>query len=352
MEKPRLKRHYSVVAHSPDTAELRSGVWRPVSITLTDEHGSGHLLRMLRRLDGEHSLDDIAAAEGVPRSSVEALVDRLAEANAIETQANSALEYYLEQISSELQFQERRPGLKLKRAVVIGDSIISHQIISILQSSGLRDEYAVESGDPGLRSLLLRSGASWTSDSLAFEEETRPFAEWQNGFAVFGVSSVNPLEARALNRISLRYRIPWMHAAVDGPCLLVGPTFIPFRSACFECLETRFLMNMREGASYQRYKYELAAGRVSGAALPLDALFGALLSSLAAYETANFMLTGTNFTAGKMLSLYLPTMEFAFHDVMRMPGCPACGPEPARDDEELYFDMRALGGSSSAKRED
>ena len=33
----RIKRQYSIVAHSPDVVELRHGVWNPISHTLTDE---------------------------------------------------------------------------------------------------------------------------------------------------------------------------------------------------------------------------------------------------------------------------------------------------------------------------
>jgi hypothetical protein len=35
-------------------------------------------------------------------------------------------------------------------------------------------------------------------------------------------------------------------------------------------------------------------------------------------------------------------MEFTFNEVLRLPGCPACGPAPERDDRELFFDVRAL----------
>ena len=33
----RLKRHYSIVAHSPDLVELRHGVWNPESYTFRDD---------------------------------------------------------------------------------------------------------------------------------------------------------------------------------------------------------------------------------------------------------------------------------------------------------------------------
>jgi hypothetical protein len=59
-------------------------------------------------------------------------------------------------------------------------------------------------------------------------------------------------------------------------------------------------------------------------------------------EALNFALAGTSFTVGKVLCVYLPTMEFTYNEVLRVPGCTACGSAPERDDRELYFDIRSL----------
>ena len=63
----------------------------------------------------------------------------------------------------------------------------------------------------------------------------------------------------------------------------------------------------------------------------------------------NFLLTQSAFTTGKVLSIYLPTMEFSFNEVLRVPGCPACS-RPAREDVELYFDIRSLTDLAPAER--
>jgi thiazole/oxazole-forming peptide maturase SagC family component len=132
-----------------------------------------------------------------------------------------------------------------------------------------------------------------------------------------------------------------MHAAVDGPFVLVGPIFVPNRSACYNCFEVRVMMNLREAGSYQRYKHALVKGQIKRGGDPLLPLLGNLLTAHTAMEIVNFELTGTSWTVGKVLSIYLPTMEMIFNDVLRLPGCPACAPTPERDDTELYFDIRA-----------
>ncbi len=338
----RLKRHYSVIAHSPDIVELRYGVWNPVSYVLTDDTASGHLLRILSQLDGRLSVSEISDTEGIPKSDVESVVKQLFELNLIENQSTHALDYYLDNILPNLLTHEGKSKLSPSSVILCGDPDMREQIAHILRSGSLHDQYNVLTADNSMSDLLSKYGKSLIVDTLDFEEKIRPFAEWRERLIVFGVTTVNPLEMRAFNRISLHYRIPWIHAAMDGPFLFIGPTFIPFCSPCYECLEMRLIMNMRESAGYQRYKKAIVEGRVSGIGAPLDSVLGAMLASLTAFEALNFLLTGSSFTVGKMLSIYLPTMEFAFNEILRLPGCPACSTTPERDDKELYFDLRTL----------
>lgn len=49
---------------------------------------------------------------------------------------------------------------------------------------------------------------------------------------------------------------------------------------------------------------------------------------------------GSRFTFNKVLGIYLPTMEIAFHEILRLPQEAVRGPFPNRDEQTLYFDMR------------
>ena len=55
----RLKRHLSIIGHSPDEAELRYGVWNPVSHTLKDDSESGTLLKILMDMRGDLSIQEM-----------------------------------------------------------------------------------------------------------------------------------------------------------------------------------------------------------------------------------------------------------------------------------------------------
>ncbi len=346
---PRLKRHYSVVAHSSDVVELRYGTWNPMSFTLTDDSGTGTLLRLIGRLDGTASPDEIAAAEGVSEAEVEALLDELGRLGVLEDGPQHALDYHLDHVIPNLAPYGQRRRAQATPVVLVGDASLTGEVEHVLAASAAAGDVSAETASSELREALARGATTWATDPLAFEEEAEAFAGWRDRLVVVAGSTLNPLELRALNRVSLRHEIPWIHASADGPFLLVGPTFLPHRSACYECLETRVTMNLREGSVYQSYKRALAEGRATGSTVPLDAVLGAMLSSYAAFEALNFALTGRSFTVGKLLAIYLPTLEFTFNEVLRLPGCAACGPLAESDDRELYFELRTLlNGDGSA----
>ena len=338
-ESVRLKKWFSIIPHTPDEVELRHGVWNPVSVTLTDDSRSGQLFRLLRRLDGSASLSTIASEEKVPRDEVEGLVDHLLNLGVAEIGPSSSLDYFLEttsKVRDELRVQH------LRRVVLLGDSPLTRRISGLLSEVdlGLSVEI-VPADDPGWQQCR-SSDRSWLNDGLAFEEEQSKFAAWTDALIVYATSTVDPSTLRVLNRVCLANRIPWVHAAIDGPFLIVGPLFIPGRSACSECLDGRVLMNMRESASYQRYKIALAERQVVLGELPVDGVILSLLASHINMEIVNFCLTGRSFIIGKALMIHLPTMEFSYNELLRLPSCPACAPRPESEDTELYFDMATL----------
>src|SRR5206468_2737440 len=125
---PRLKRHYSVVAHSPDVVELRHGTWNAVSFTLSDDSGTGALLRLIGRLDGTHSAGEIAVAEGVPEAEVKALLEELERLGALEDGSQHALDYHLDHVIPNLAPYSQRRGEQATAVVLLGDAGITGEI--------------------------------------------------------------------------------------------------------------------------------------------------------------------------------------------------------------------------------
>lgn len=339
-EKFRIKRQYSIIAHSPDIVELRSGVWNPTSFTINDESQSGRLFSVLAGLDGSLSPAELAKKVSVPQADVETMLDQLIQMSIVESGSSNSLDYYVDNLVPGLT--PRYGDLPGEMPIVLmGDPDLAAGIQRYLKDSLKTEVSVVDEKDP-VWTILQENDTSWLMDGIAFQERVLPFQKWQGKFLVFATEIINPVQFQILNRASWEWRIPWLHAAIDGPFLFVGPTFVPPRSACYECFETRVLMNLRENESYLRYKRAIVEGQIRRWKLPVEPALVGLLAAHAALEALNFVLTGSSFTVGKVLALYLPTMEFTFNEVLRVPGCPACGPSPERDDRELYFSMRAL----------
>ena len=128
----RIKRHFSLVPHSPDDVELRSGVWNPISFALRDDSKSGHLFDLVSRLDGTASPAQIAKERRVPREEVEALIDHLLGLEVLESGPSKSLDYFLDNL-----VPSRRNGdaPSIRPVVILGDDVITEEICRTLALS-------------------------------------------------------------------------------------------------------------------------------------------------------------------------------------------------------------------------
>ncbi|WP_217161888.1 TOMM precursor leader peptide-binding protein [Streptomyces sp. AC512_CC834] len=344
----RIKSVYSVVPHDQNTVELRSGVWSPQSITLVDHSGAGRLSTLVTGLDGTRDRAQLAKEAGVTRTELEALIDHLDQLAVLEHGPSTALDAFLDRMASGRVERAAFQNVKL-----LGGGPAAAQVSRLL---GVHEQLTVSGPDQGdgdrLVALLDDCPLDVLEDGLAFERFVENFEDWRGCLLVHVADAVHPLRLAVLNRVALALDTPWIQAAVDGPLLLVGPTFVPDSTACFTCFETRVVMNLREGAAYQRYKQALAAagtgagagaGAIAEGQVAEDGCAGvlsSLLASHAALEAVNMAVTGTTSTVGKVLGIYLPSMEMVYSEVLRLPGCPSCGTVPERDGTEVYFDVR------------
>nr|WP_246374227.1 TOMM precursor leader peptide-binding protein [Edaphobacter lichenicola] len=182
---------------------------------------------------------------------------------------------------------------------------------------------------------------SSAEDGLRYHAAHEHFEFLRGRFVLYATTFVDPIRLKRLNRVCLQQETPWLHASIDGPFIFIGPLVTPHRSACFECFETRLMMNLRESGSYLRYKEAIVNHTVTFGHAPAKALLQNLLVTHAAVEAVNFLLTGHACTVNKVLSIYVPTMEFAYHDILRVPNCAGCGMQSSAVSRELYFDNGA-----------
>ncbi|GII60439.1 hypothetical protein Skr01_05240 [Sphaerisporangium krabiense] len=329
----RIKPSFSVVAHDADTVELRHGVWNVRSYTLTDHARTGRLYGLLTGLDGTTGRAEVAKANGVTRAEVEALVDHLDQLGVIARGPETALDAYIENAGAYVAEAPAPP------IVVLGGGPLAAATARVLEPSAPGGvEVAGEDSAP--YRALLEADLVALEDGLAFERFAERFEPWRGRLLVHVAEEPHPLRLSVLNRIALTLGTPWIQAAIDGPMVLIGPSFHPPTSACFACFETRVLMNLRESAGYQRYKDALVRRAVRAGEPPTLEALRAMVAGHVGLEALNLALTGYTPTLGKVLGIYVPSMEVAYSEVLRLPGCRACGPVTQREATELYFDVR------------
>ena len=253
----RLKKQFTILSHTPDHVELRQGVWNPTSFTIKDDAKEGILATIIADLDGKLSLGELAKKHHITRSKLESIIDHLQSINALEDKSSSVLDTYLEQYSFLCRNAQSWNQPKQEMPVMlIGDDELTTPIYNNLTAYFDKQQIHKINKDDKLVTLLETSDTEWMHHGLKMEKILKQFSSWKGHFIVYVQKVVNPMTAAKLNRIAYSLEIPWIHSCVDGPFVLIGPTFDQ-HTACYDCFEKRLMINLREYSSYQRYKNAL-----------------------------------------------------------------------------------------------
>jgi len=326
-----------VIAHGPGVVELRSGVWNPRSVTLTDAQEPSRLLEIIDRLDGSANAEEVARSLGVDADQVRAVVDQLDAAGAT---ANGPVagDGYMRLLG--IGARTTGPSNAADRRV----TIVGNGRLAVALREALADFATATPLGEHLTSGLLHTDPAPHADGLESLRWSEDYRDLADTFLVVATEVVNPMLLQNVNRLALTHGFSWMQIALDGPFVLIGPTFIPRRSPCYECFEQRMGLTVREHGNYQAYKRALADGFVRSGSPLLPRPIEGMLANLGAIEVCGFLLAETSFTVGRVLSIYLPAFEFSFNEFLRLPSCRACVPAIESNETQLHFDLRSYIG--------
>jgi bacteriocin biosynthesis cyclodehydratase domain-containing protein len=336
-DRPRINIGLSLIAHGPGVVELRSGAWNARSVTLTDSNEPSRLLAVVERLDGTRTESEVAVESGASIDEVRAVIEQLDLNGVLDHGAITARDVHLDFVRTTLARRDDRGTEGTARPVLLlGTGSLADAV-----SDALTDVASVERPSSASWSRLNSVDFTNAGDEIDLARLEREFAEWKGHFLVVAAEVVNPIMLRNINWLAVRLDTPWSHAALDGPFALIGPTFVPRRSPCYDCFENRTSLTIREYASYVGFKRALAGGFVRQGQPRLSRPVQGILANLLAFEVSNYLLTDSAFTVGKVLAIYLPAFEFTFNEFLRMPSCRTCVGDLERSERQLHFDLRA-----------
>jgi bacteriocin biosynthesis cyclodehydratase domain-containing protein len=366
--KPALLRNYAIRLETGEdgaddalvfTSETRRLVVRGRSFgTFVD--------RVVPLLDGEHTLEDIQdevadvfAADDVA-ASVSLLRQNLvvedAEEITLPSEAKERLApqlNYLRQTSADPA--ATLDALRGATVTVVGLGAIGVVAATALAASGVGhvrcvDGATVSPADPYLSQLFdvdevglrraevvqekIRSVSPATSTEAVVvelaDDDRLPAAIEGSSFVLGCLDPGQSSITRALNRACLAQSTPWSGGTASALEGVVGPTVLPFETACYLCYEGRLVAAADDPAvtlaglrEQERRPEDLSRHRESLA-------FGAgVVGNLLALECFKALVGARPSTAGRIHTIDFATVTMRRHVVLRKPWCPACFPAAA-----------------------
>lgn len=128
-----------------------------------------------------------------------------------------------------------------------------------------------------------------------------------------------------LNRACLEQRIRWCAATVSAFQGIVGPTVIPYETACFVCYERRAAATRNDPAGVLADRRELEESRTDTSPYRENLAFGpGIVGNLLGLQAFQALTGLRPPTAGAILKVDLSSATTSRHVVLRKPWCPAC----------------------------
>jgi ribosomal protein S12 methylthiotransferase accessory factor len=154
-----------------------------------------------------------------------------------------------------------------------------------------------------------------------------------------------------INNYSLRYKIPWVMVKSTGLKLMVGPFISPYKTACWQCLDTRLRHNKEVESYIQKKTNKTEPFPVTKTQIPLAEL---QVVSIATMQMVQWLAKGFhNSLESKIMTIDLMTAFTQYHHVTKRPQCVSCGNPEVAKNAALPIQInskKALGKSGNGSR--
>lgn len=142
-------------------------------------------------------------------------------------------------------------------------------------------------------------------------------------------------ELAGINREALEHDLPWYLVKPTGVEAMIGPLFVPRKTACWECLASRLNSNLKLELALDSMPGRKTIIPKAGESIPAGEQ---AVSALAALELAKWIVTKESATLeNSLLTLELNQPGTQPHAVQRLPRCPSCGKAAPLEPQPLMF---------------
>lgn len=310
-----------------NTLHIRGGPWNGPVLTLTDHEEEDIISGLIDEIDGETHLDDVLSAfSHDEKGEVARALAELHEKEAI----HDASDY---EESGDYHHTALKP---FERVGSFTDTdAIGTGTIGVVNVGHLARHIVPDVLKMGVGEVEFLEPAGQTDIAEEFEDdETFTVSDRSveelvaaSDFVVYASEQMNPEIEDLLNETALAEETPWMIVQRLGYDGLVGPTFFPGETACYECFEKRKLSNVVSMENYQAFVEACRDNDVDPATETLPE-FNRMLGGFAAMDLRHLFNHGVGYTAGRVVATNSINLEMHADRVLKIPRCDVCGPAP------------------------
>lgn len=152
---------------------------------------------------------------------------------------------------------------------------------------------------------------------------------------------------RNINRLLLDKSVPIVISILDGPFLNIT-TIKGKETACYECFENRVIARNESLSVYNKFVKQTMNFKIKNKRTYITPILQSF-TSIALYEAFLFAAIGKCKLSGRVINVYIPSIEIQVQDLLRVPFCPACGHISKAKYNEMYTSSKEVIEKFSSK---
>ncbi|MGD1839191.1 MAG: TOMM precursor leader peptide-binding protein [Nitrososphaeraceae archaeon] len=348
-----IKNGYNVFVKNNNEIEIRSGAWSSPVITIVDDKKLGKLEDIVSKFNGNYNTNEIIQLIGIEyKDIIRSLIYELSQRGILDTFniAISPIRSYFSIYSNSLDLICN--SLKNATIFVVGSGLLGSKISTNLSFFGIKklillDNSRIEnihtSYSPYFSKKDIDKFLGSHVSNMIKQINEKIEIEYINYDMHNDLNNVDKLMSSSqltvvcpdypvpkiwskVNNMAIENNFIWTIATIDGYDGQIGPTFIPFETACYKCLELRINNNITNHQYNMRYKQimlnESKSIQQNHLGIPgiVDIVTGFLT-----LDVPNIITTKTGYTIGKLILINYRSPEFETHSLLKLPRCSECG---------------------------